>query len=41
MRSVDEHEEGLKDGELIVTAGVRRINDGQRVKLLETEDKAK
>jgi RND family efflux transporter MFP subunit len=28
--------EGLEDGELIVTAGVSRIEDGQRVKLLST-----
>ena len=27
--------EGLTDGELVVTAGVRRIRDGQRVKLLD------
>lgn len=30
--------DGLSGGELIVTAGVRRINDGQRVKLLETSE---
>lgn len=30
--------EGLKGGELIVTAGVRRISDGQKVKLLETSE---
>lgn len=32
--------EGLKGGELIVTAGVRRIIDGQKVKLLEAPDTA-
>jgi hypothetical protein len=30
--------EGLSDGELVVTAGVRRIQDGQRVKLLDEGD---
>jgi RND family efflux transporter MFP subunit len=30
--------EGLSDGELVVTAGVRRIRDGQRVKLLDEGD---
>lgn len=32
--------DGLKGGELIVTAGVRRIADGQKVKLLEAPDTA-
>jgi RND family efflux transporter MFP subunit len=30
--------EGLSDGELVVTAGVRRIQDGQRVRLLDEGD---
>ena len=30
--------QGLRGGELIVTAGVRRISDGQRVKLLDTPE---
>ena len=29
--------EGLSDGELVVTAGVSRIVDGQKVRLLETK----
>ena len=32
--------DGLSGGELIVTAGVRRIADGQKVKLLEASDTA-
>lgn len=32
-----EIEDGLTDGELLVTAGVRRIQDGQQVKLLAEE----
>jgi hypothetical protein len=32
-----EIEDGLADGELLVTAGVRRIQDGQQVKLLAEE----